>query len=166
MAENITARDLMKPSFLRLGAEHTLRQILSILLDPLARGEDPRVLIALDSEGGLAGVLTTPRMIEALLPEWIADHADDERTEALERKALSAMRENLDLKIADVMRADTPAVDPQARLPLLIDRMLETRMDCLPVMEGSRVVGVVYLTDVFSAAAGLALAGQPDSGAT
>jgi CBS domain-containing protein len=162
MAENIRARDLMRSSFLRLGAGHTLREALSILLDHQAREEGPRVLIVLSPDAGFAGMLTTRYMLRALVPDWVREETDFEDNLAFEKRLLDSMEEKLEMRVTEAMNRDVPTATPEDRLPRLIERMQDKRLDCLPVVEHGRVVGVIYLTDVFNAAARLALAAQTD----
>jgi len=160
MSENITARDLMSLAFLRLGSGHSLREAVSILLNPEAGAEGRRVLIVLNPDGSFAGTLTTRFMLRALLPEWADSAPESQDGPEFERRLHDAMQEKMELTVADAMNPNVPTVEYGERLPHLIEIMLEKRLDCMPVIEAGRVVGVVYLTDVFVAAARLALAAQ------
>ncbi|HUT23078.1 MAG TPA: CBS domain-containing protein [Sumerlaeia bacterium] len=162
MAENIRAKDLMRLSFLRLGAGHTLREALSILLDPQTREDGCRVLIVLNPDAGFAGILTTRYLLRALVPDWVREETDFEDNLAFEKRLLDSMEEKLEMKVAEAMNRDVPTATPGDRLPRLIECMQDKRLDCLPVVEQGRVVGVIHLTDVFNAAARLALAAQTD----
>ena len=163
MAKNITARDLMKLSFLRLGSEHSLREALGILLDTEAGVGGQRVLIVLGADGSFAGTLTTRSLLHALLPLWVDEQLATTDEVQFERRLLSAMEGKLDLKVGQAMQRDVPTVGFDDRLPHLIEIMQDKRLDCVPVLDGERVVGVVFLTDVFNAAAALALATQTDT---
>lgn len=160
MAENIVARDLLKGSFLRLGAGHTLREALGILVDPQVQREGPRILIVLHPDGSFAGLLTTRALLRALAPEWAFDEGAAADPAGIEARLLATMPDRLDLTVGDAMVRDVPAAKPDDRLPRLIGYLAEKRLECLPVIENDRVLGVVHLTDVFNAVAGLALAAQ------
>ena len=165
MAGNVTAQDLMKPTFMRLGAVHTLREAMGILLEPQARHNEPRTLIILNPDGSFAGLLTTRHLLKALLEEWAADHGDAPNDERLEQELPVVLEKRLTLHVTEAMHRDAPVVSPQERLPRLMELMRDKRLDCVPVVEKDHVVGVVYLSDVFNAAAQLALAGQSDTAA-
>ncbi|MFW6303913.1 MAG: HPP family protein [Candidatus Sumerlaeota bacterium] len=163
MADNITARDLIKASFLRLGETHSLREAMGILLDPQAQKEEPRVLTILNPEGKLEGILTTRHLLMALLPEWVEEEQSDISEEDFEQRLLEAMQDKLDITVRDAMLTDIPLVAPDARLPDLIEILQDRRLDCVPVLENERIIGVVFLTDVYTAAAQLALASQHEA---
>ncbi|NQU44389.1 CBS domain-containing protein [bacterium] len=160
MPDNLIARDLMKLSFLRLGAGHTLHEALGILLDPQAREHGPRVLIVLNPDGSFAGVLTTRYLLKALLPEWVSNENEQADSADFEQRLLAAIQDKLNLRVADAMNRDVPVASPQDRLPHLIDLMQERRLDSIPVLDEGRVIGVIHITDVFNAAARLALSAQ------
>ena len=160
--ENLEAKDLMRRSFLRLGSEHTLREALGILLATLKRPGGPRVLSILNPDGSFAGILTTRYLLKALVPDWVReDEAVPEEIE-FEQHLLTTMRDKLDLQIQDAMNRDVSTVSPTDRLPLLIEKLRDKHAGCLPVLENERLVGIIYLTDVFNAAAGLALTSKDE----
>jgi CBS domain-containing protein len=168
MKQKIAARDLMTLTFLRLGSGHTLREALGILLDPQAPESAPRVLIVLNPDGTFAGTLSTRFLLRALVPEWVEreDESPEKETPGgnpLEEEAdygkrlLHSMQERLNLKVGQAMNPDVPTVGPGECLPRLIELIHTKRLDCLPVLDNGRVVGVVYVADIFNAAAQLAL---------
>lgn len=160
--ENLQARDLMRRSFLRLGSEHTLREALGILLATLKRPGGPRVLSILNTDGSFVGILTTRYLLKALVPDWVRDNKVEPEELKFEHHLLSSMREKLDLKIKDAMNRNISPVSPTDRLPILIDKLRDKHAGCLPVLENERLVGIIYLTDIFNAAAGLALTAKEE----
>ncbi len=162
MAENITARDLMRPTFLRMGAAHTLREAMGVLLDPQARREDPRIIFVLNADGTLAGLLSPKDLLKYLLGEWAKGEGAASKPSEAEEEAhiLLSLQDKLNASVSVALNRDVPIVAPSDRLPRLIHAMQSKRLECLPVVEGGRVVGLVLLTDVFNAAAALALGAQ------
>ncbi len=163
MADYIVARDLMKASFLRLGEKHSLREAMGILLDSQAQQEEPRVLTILNPEGKFEGLLSTRYLLQALLPDWVEEDQAGMSEEDFEQKLLEAMQDKLDMIVKDAMLSDVPEVKPDDRLPLLIEIMQDRRLECVPVLDDGRILGIVYLTDVYTAAAQLALASQHEA---
>lgn len=183
MKQKTTARDLMTLTFLRLGSGHTLREALGILLDPQAPESAPRVLIVLNPDGTFAGTLSTRFLLRALVPEWVEreDVSPEEGapgrgmygkgtsgnkplgTTPPEEEAdygerlLHSMQERLNIKVGQAMNPHVPTVAPGECLPRLIELIHTKRLDCLPVLDNGRVVGVVYVASIFNAAAQLAL---------
>jgi Mg/Co/Ni transporter MgtE len=164
----------MNQTFLRLSASHTLREALGILLDPEAPESAPRVLIVLNPNGSFAGTLSALSLLRALAPEWTesATEDDEQGGPGAERHAggedtapgkqmLHAMQDRLNLKVGHAVNSNVPAVSPDERLERLIQLIHQRHLDCLPVLDGGRVVGVVYVADIFNAAASLALQAHP-----
>ncbi|MFW5864169.1 MAG: HPP family protein [bacterium] len=147
----------MKQSFLRLGAAHTLHEALGILLDPQTRDKGPRILIVLNPDGTFAGTLTTRYLLKALLPVWVTDEGGAADSLEFEQRLLQSMQEKLGTKVSEAINRNIPAVSPEERLPRIMKIMQERRLDCLPVIEKDRVLGVIHITDLFNAAAQLAL---------
>ncbi|HPS00438.1 MAG TPA: CBS domain-containing protein [Candidatus Sumerlaeota bacterium] len=163
MTGNILARDLMKTSFLRVGTTHTLREALAILLSPTSRSEGPRVFVILNLDGTFAGTLSLRYLLKALVPDWAFDDAALTDPKAFEEKLLAAMPERLDMTVSEAMKHDQTFATPTDRLPKLIQLMQSRELQCLPVLDHNRVAGVLYLNDVFRAAAHLALTTQSES---
>jgi CBS domain-containing protein len=165
MPSYTTATDLMRTRFLRLGAEHSLREVLGLLFAPQGRrNDDPLAIVVVSRRGDTLGLLTARHLLRALLPEWLEDHDLEESDELeFEQRLMPVLHDRLDQTITDAMQTDVPEAAPDDRLPVLIDYMNDKRLDCIPVVDGGRIVGVVHLVDVFGAAARLALAAHTAS---
>ncbi len=153
----------MKTSFLRVGTTHTLREALAILLSPTSRSEGPRVFVILNLDGTFAGTLSLHYLLKALVPDWAFDDAQLTDPKVFEEKLLAAMPERLDMTVSEAMKQDQTFATPTDRLPKLIQLMQSRELQCLPVLDNNRVAGVLYLNDVFRAAAHLALTAQSES---
>ena len=66
-------------------------------------------------------------------------------------------RDRLDTRIADIVERNRPRVSMQTPLSDLIAMMVDPEFECLPILEGGVIRGVVYVAEVFRAAADLAL---------
>jgi CBS domain-containing protein len=159
--ENLTARALMRVSFLRLGSQHTLREALGILLDPQARREDPKVLIILNGDGSFAGLLSPKDLLRAALPDSAHGPEPSARPTG-DQNLLVLLRDKLSCPVSQAMNREVPVASPDDRLPRLIERMYPQRLECIPVVEKGRILGLVHLTDVFNEAARLALASHTE----
>jgi CBS domain-containing protein len=162
MAKNTTARDLMKMSFLRLGSDHTLSEALGILRDPLSTYEGPKTLIILDRDGALVGMVTIRHLLKALLGPWVEDAKASGNYAFDEPSLLHAVEKTLGASLATAMISDIPAAHPDDRLIRLMELMDDKRLDCIPVVDDTgRVLGIVYLIDVFNAISRTALSSEP-----
>ena len=52
--------------------------------------------------------------------------------------------------VREIMTSPVPVIGPDAEAREAASRMAELKVDCLPVMEGSRLIGIVTVTDLLS----------------
>jgi acetoin utilization protein AcuB len=52
--------------------------------------------------------------------------------------------------IRDIMKRPVPVIAPDAEAREAASRMAAMKIDCLPVMEGKRLIGIVTVTDLLS----------------
>lgn len=149
----MNAKDLMTPRFLRVSTQHSLREALGLVLYGEEKGYDTAAIAVIDTEGDLAGILTHEALVKGL-----AGNGDVPIEQA---KFLERVETNFKRTIADVMHPDIPKVAPETPVAELIYLMSHNKYECLPVMEEARVVGLVFVSDVFRAAAQHAL--TPDT---
>lgn len=153
MAAQPTAKDLMAPNFIRLGASHTLREALAVLLDPSAPPrKEPRAIIAVGPDGEYAGMLyylAILRVLHEALDPGDAPAATTDRP--------AAGVEALGRPLAAVVDREVPAVEPATPLASLLQLAAAHDVEFFPVLEDQRVVGVVSVGAIFKAAADLAL---------
>lgn len=152
MAERTTARDVMSTSFLRLSGATPLRQVLPALTPTGNR--IPAVVVEGDG-GELLGVVTPRLLLRALFRGGIPERAPGEERSAEER-LLDRARERLDEPIRSLV-SHVPLAAPADPLVRLLRITKDESVECLLVAEGGRVAGIVWLPDVFRAAAALAL---------
>ena len=72
-----------------------------------------------------------------------------------EHEVLASMIEMGDLAgsrrpVRDIMMAPVPVIAPDAEARDAASRMAAMKIDCLPVVEGSRLIGIVTVTDLLS----------------
>jgi CBS domain-containing protein len=68
----------------------------------------------------------------------------------LRLEAKAGEREGARRVVGDAMSAPAEVIGPDAELADATERMLERRIDCLPVVEGERLVGIVTTTDILA----------------
>ena len=53
------------------------------------------------------------------------------------------------LKVGDIMTTDVIAVTPDTNLVVVLDIMLKKHIRRIPVVEGEKMAGIVYISDLF-----------------
>jgi CBS-domain-containing membrane protein len=159
MAERTAARDVMSTAFLRVPGATPLREVLRAL-DP--GGRRARAVVV-EGEGGEVLGLVTPRLLlRALFRSGVPERAPGEERGAEER-LLDRVRDRLDEPVRGVV-SHVPLAAPGDPLVRLLRITKDDAVECLMVVEGGKVAGILWLPDVFRAAAGLALTPEMSPG--
>ena len=125
-----------------IGPQDTIRQALGRLAE-----HNIGALVVVDGQGGLVGIVSERDIVRALA-----------RTEAI-----------LVEPIAAIMTRDFVIGTPQDDLVAVGNTMTEHRFRHLPIVDGGRLVGIIFLGARFllapsTAAAGFGIAAWPDDG--
>ena len=151
----ITARSLMRTTFRTIAADRPLHEAKDYLLD-FPDKQSPLPLIVVHGNGSLAGLLTPVALFRALLRKV---RLEEIHTIA-EPELLAAMDGQLGMPVSEAMMREVPRAYPDDRLVALMklnSERREHRVEFTPVLENETVIGIIYITDIFHAAASLAL---------
>ena len=145
------AKDIMTSRFLRISTQHSIGEALGLLLYGEQKKMDTGAIVVIDVEGDFAGLLTPGCILRGL-----GESADPD-VQTTGENFIGAVNARLSQSIESAMRKDLVTVGRDTPLSRLIYMMGMGDMECLPVMEENRVVGLIYVTDLFRATANLAL---------
>lgn len=127
---DLRVRDLMTPNVVTVLGEDSVAKAYNKMLDHRIRH-----LIVIDKDGDLIGLLT---------------HRDLLRNSLIERAELplslqrSTMRR---IRVEEVMTSEVETADPDQLLQEAAMTMFDNKFGCLPVVEGSRVTGILTESD-------------------
>lgn len=128
-------REIMTAEVHTLRADQMLIEALRFL-----REHQVRHIPILDASGALAGVLTD-RDIKRATPSALAPGQREVWEKVVDETPLSR-----------VMTRDPSTASPDLTLVEALERFVEERIGCLPVVEAGRLVGIVTARDIFKAA--------------
>lgn len=128
-------RDIMTADVHTLRAEQMLIEALEFL-----REHHVRHIPILDSAGALVGILTD-RDIKRATPSALAPG----QREVWERVVAET-------PLSKVMTREPTTGSPDSTLVEALQRFVDERIGCLPIVEGGRLVGIVTAQDLFRAA--------------
>lgn len=119
---------------------HTLRSDQK-LIDAIQflHAHQVRHIPVLDGEGKLSGVLTD-RDVKRATPSALAPGQREVWTKVVE-----------ETELAKVMSREPITASPETTLVEALERFVEDRIGCLPVVEGDALVGIVTARDLFRA---------------
>ena len=126
----LRVRDFMTENVVTVRPDDTIARAYELMLDNRFRH-----LVVIDGDGDLAGVLTHRDLLRYALIE---------RTDlplSLQRGVLRRIH------VEEVMTSEVETVEPGQWLQEAAAVMFENKYGCLPVVEGSRVVGILTESD-------------------
>ena len=126
----LRVRDLMTPNVVTVRPDDSIAMAYELMLDNRFRH-----LIVVDAEGDLVGLLTHRDLLRYSLIER------SELPLSLQRSILRRIR------VEEVMTSEVETAEPGQWLQEAALVMFENKYGCLPVVEGSRVVGILTEAD-------------------
>ncbi len=144
-----TAREVMATRFHTVTPEDSLAEAVRRLKQASEElGERVFGLMVTDAAGRLVGMISMYDLLLLLRPKHVhifGEMADLDLTGLLE----TACRRTRGLRVGDVMTTDLITIAPETHILLIVDIMLKKHVRRIPVLEGGRLVGIVYLSRVF-----------------
>jgi CBS domain-containing membrane protein len=123
-------RDLMTPSPFTLGPRDTLAALYDLMDNHRVRH-----VPIVDADGELVGLLTHTDLAMTALGS-LSDLPLSQERDLLQRR-----------RIREVMVTEVETVDPETPLSEAASTLFENKIGCLPVVEGSRLVGILTESD-------------------
>ena len=137
-------RDVMTAKPMTIDPEAPVETAVAVM-----RERGLRHLPVVDSEERLIGIVTDRDLRSAMFGSALAEHLPPEQEGRL--RALSATLN--DVRVSHVMTWRAQTIPPQAPLAQAAAVMANARIGSLPVVEGTRLVGIVTEHDVLKALA-------------
>lgn len=144
-----TARDIMVKNF------HTLRPTDAIphaiaMFRQAGEEEGRRIfgMMVTDDDGRLIGMVSMYDILLFMRPKHVhvwGTMEDIDTTELLETICERARP----VLVADIMTDDVVSVAPDAHIMLILDIMIKKHIRRIPVLDGDRIEGIVYISDLF-----------------
>jgi CBS domain-containing protein len=126
----LRVRDLMTPNVITVQPEDSVASAYDLMLDHRIRH-----LVVTDGEGDLVGLVTHRDLLRNSLIEQSG------RPLSLQNSVMKRVR------IEDAMTTEVETAEPGQPLHEAALVMFDNKLGCLPVVEGSRVVGIVTESD-------------------
>jgi CBS domain-containing protein len=134
---------------------HTLRPDMSIAdavkaFRKASENEERKVfgIMVTDKKSRLIGMLSMYDILLYLRPKHIHiwGTMDDIEIEGLMDQACERLKS---IQVADIMTQDVITVTPDAHLMFILDLMIKKHIRRVPVVEGEKIRGIVYISTLF-----------------
>lgn len=147
----VTARDIMVTRYFTLHPEDTITAaVRTFQRATFTIGKRVFGMMVTDDAGHLQGMLSMYDIMLFIRPKHIhiwGEMEDIDTAGLLEQAARKA--ENI--QVGDIMTTDLVTVTPGTPLMFVLDVMLKKHIRRLPVLDGRRIVGIIYISNVFVA---------------
>ena len=152
-------KDLMIPleDYPHIPYWFTLRQAMAIVREAALKFEgafEPRAVLVFDEKYQLMGMLTLRDMIKGLEPKFLQETSlvktDPSLTVLLGDHMGPNMREASQRPVSEVMSPIQVTVDGAAPLVKALYLMIKENVGLMPVIQDSRVAGMIRLSDLFA----------------
>ncbi len=144
------ARNIMVSNYRTISADATVAEAVRVFREAGEMGGGRRIfgMMVVDEKGRLKGMLSMYDILLLLRPKHIhiwADMKDINITGIIDTVCERARS----VKVGDIMTTDVITITPDTHLFAILDIMIKKHIRRLPVMEGDRIVGIVYISDLF-----------------
>lgn len=143
--------DIMEPLSDWLTPEMTLHQAITIMHKAKrGHGLSVNAIVVLDSEKKLVGIVSTTDILRAIIPSEMFFEEDPARMswEGLRQGSIAKTK---NIHVRDIMTEDVRIIRTSDSILRCADRLLAEQIRRLPVVAlDGRVVGVIYLRDVYN----------------
>ena len=144
-----TAKAVMQTEFGTLEPECTIREAVNIFRQA-SRKQGRRVfgMMVVDGGGKLVGMLSMYDIFIFLRPKHVeiwGEMEDIDLTGLLD----DALDRAGAIQVGDLMTSELISISPDTDLMIIVDVMIKKHVRRLPVLDGDKIVGIVYISDVF-----------------
>lgn len=145
----IKAKDIMTTDFDTVEKDEPVLTAVKKILDGKVRASGHKTVsvVVVDEVGGFAGMLSMLDILHHVRPpffEYVLDEVDVK---------LNEVPHYIDrfkgLTVEHVMNHPVPVADPEDHILRIIDLLVKKKVRNLPILDGNKVVGIVYLSEVY-----------------
>lgn len=166
MSNDKRVKDLMIPleDYPHIPYWFTLRQAMAIVREAAIKFEgsfEPRAVLVFDEKYQLMGILTLRDIIKGLEPNFLKETSlvkmDPSLTVLLGDLLGPQMKEHSQRPVSEVMSPIQATVDGNAPIAKALYLMIKENVGLMPVIQDSKVTGMIRLSDLFNEVATLVL---------
>ena len=144
-----TARDVMVTEFNTIHHTAPITEAVRLIYNGKARktGYKTICIMVTNEYGDLLGVLSMFDILYHVRPPFLNYLGDSVDIGVQELKSYINLFEGL--TVEQVMNSPVKYVSPDTDIMKIVDRMVKDKLRRLPVVEGTKVIGIVYLSEIY-----------------
>ncbi len=144
------AKDIMVKNFdtihLDAPAENAIRRILNAKIRPT--GHKTVSLMVVDDAHRLVGTISMFYILYHLRPSFL-NYGIDGDTISWQGELDQFIKGVKEKTVRQIMNPNVLSIPPDEPLMAIVDRMIKDRIRRMPVVDNGKLVGVVYISDIF-----------------
>ena len=143
------AKDIMVTDFETVHQETLIKEAVRLLYNAKTRPTGFKTLgiTVVDDMGALVGMLSMFDVIYHLRPPFL--NYSQETLTVWKEEIEIQLEQFKGLKVRQVMNSPVETISHDAPIMVILDLMVKKKVRRLPVVDGSKLIGMVYLSDVF-----------------
>ena len=144
------AKDVMDTRYHALSPEHTIAEAVHRFREA-GRKEGKRIfgMMVTDGEGRLLGMLSMYDILLFMRPKHVHIWGEMEDID-LDGLLENVFKKAAAILVGDIMTTDVVTVGPETHVMMILDLMIKKHIRRFPVLKDGRIVGMVYISDLFS----------------
>jgi len=144
------AWDMMRDDFPVIQDDASLAEAIRIMREAMIDAPDSQVVVVQNKGGKLVGAINLWQLFYAVKQSVLKDENLKSDGEVdWDQQFANACLICTQMRLEEHIIKDPPTLKPNEPILLVIETFLKTRRDWALVVEGDKVMGVVYVTDVY-----------------
>lgn len=144
------ARDILSNRFHTLSPSNTIAEAVNLFhVASMEEGKKIFGLMVIDENDRLVGMISMYDILLFVQPKHIHvwSEIEDLEAQALFGELLDRVKS---VQVSDIMTTNVVTVKPHTHVMVIADLMIKRHIRRVPVVEGTNLVGIVYISDVFN----------------
>ena len=143
-------KDIMVTEFDTIRSDEPVEKAIQMILQGKVRetGGKATSLMVLDNVMMFVGIITMADILYHLRPSFLNHGIQGEEVAWAEQFDLS-MKALKEKKVSQLMSRNIVGASIDEHLMVILDRMVKNKYHRLPVLEGGKPIGIVYITDIY-----------------
>ena len=150
----LKAKDLMVQDYAIIHPHTPVREAARLIFEGRVRetGYKPFGIMVVNDRGRLVGMVSMTDILYHVRPPFLVHQSDGSNRCGFnlgDEEIDFHLEEFNDLRVEEIMTSPVITVCPDDQLMVIIDRMIKHKVRRLPVEDGEKLYGIVYLSDVY-----------------
>lgn len=144
------AKDIMTKEFDTVHCDHSVETAIKMIFRGKIRQTGNKIssLMVVDDRNHFVGIVTMFDILYHLRPGFL-NYGVDGKDVSWMGLIQKCKKELVSKQIRDIMSAEIVGAFPDEHLMTILDRMVKNKYHRLPVLENGKLIGVVYISDIY-----------------